>query len=266
MVQKVLDFSAAALAYVRHVLHEKKMSPTGLAKRAGISSTTLTRALNDRKHRFSLSVKTLEKIYEASGINPAGFLIEIGSDELNTAQDLLRTTLAQPESLFSSPSLLSRDSREADVTAVVGTVAAGRWREPTILDAIRLGSVPIRHSLYRPSECFVCMVGDDSINRTARKNELLYCVRLDAVKHSLPDQAVVIVERRSENGFKIELTARQIKRYKKGWILSFATTNRDLKEVVDISDLFAPRLRIIGLVECVFRLLLPDAVKSSAQL
>jgi hypothetical protein len=216
----------------------------------------------------------LEKIYEASGINPAGFLSEISPDELNTPQDFLRTWLAESpsrmalaDSLFStSGTVLRQNSREADVTMVVGTVVVGHWREPTILDAIQLGSVPILHSLYRPSECFVCMVGDDSINRTARKNELLYCVRLDVVKHSLPDQAIVIVERRSEDSLKIELTARQITRYKKGWILSFATTNRDLKEVVNISDLFAPRLRIIGLVEYVFRLLSPHAVKSSPQL
>jgi transcriptional regulator with XRE-family HTH domain len=273
MIKKMPDLSTSALAYVRHVLHQTKMSPTGLAKRAGISSTTLTRALNDRKHRFSLSVKTLEKIYEASGISPAEFLNHRGSGELNTARnirsglaepdDRFRTRFAESDSFFGQPGgVFSKHTGEAGVTPVVGTVAANEWRESTILDVIQFGSVTLRHSLYRPSECFVCLVVDDSTNRWARKNELLYCIRLDALKHSLQDHALIIVERRSENGLKIELTARQIIKDSGGWLLTFATTNQSLKEVIKIADLVTPRLRVIGVVDYVFRSPLPHAASA----
>jgi transcriptional regulator with XRE-family HTH domain len=266
MAQRISDFSAAALAYVRHVLHQTKMSPTGLARRAKISSTTLTRALNDRKHKFALSVKTLEKIYEVSGINPAKFLNEISQDKLSTAIDVLGVSLSAPAGVsLSAPAkhftsvgpVPRRHSEEGDPTIIVGTVAAGRWRESTILDGILFDSVTLRHSDYPPSKCFVCLVGDDSVNRTARKGELLYCIRLDALKQPPEDQAIVILERRSEDGHAAELTARRISKYKNGWVLTFSSSNKHLKEVIEISDLFAPKLRIIGLVEYVFRRILP---------
>jgi hypothetical protein len=66
-----MNFETAALAYVRHVLSECRLSARGLAIAAGISPSTLTRALNDPKHKFTLSMKTIEKIAQYSGINPA---------------------------------------------------------------------------------------------------------------------------------------------------------------------------------------------------
>jgi transcriptional regulator with XRE-family HTH domain len=262
------NFATAALAYVRYVLGEMKISPTALAKRAGISSTTLTRALNDRKHKFSLSVTTLQKIYQASGISPARFL---NAQELEEP-DRLRPTpfewgvrtvalskgLAEPTSIFSKGfrggTDFSQGSRDLGVTPVAGTIAVGRWRELTLLDIGRYGAVSLRHSFYEPGECFVCIVGDDSINRKARKGELLYCVRLDAANINLRDNSIVIVERRSEDGLKIELTARKVLTSVNGLSLHFESTDANFKEVLEVPLLAAPKLlRLIGLVEYVFR-------------
>jgi len=63
----------AAKAYVRHVLEMTGLSASSLAKRVGVASTTLTRALNDPQHKFALSTSTLERIARGTGISPARF-------------------------------------------------------------------------------------------------------------------------------------------------------------------------------------------------
>lgn len=66
--------TSGALAYVRHVLKELQVSPSALALKAGIASSTLTRPLNNDAHEFLLSLTTLEKIKAASGVDYAPFL------------------------------------------------------------------------------------------------------------------------------------------------------------------------------------------------
>lgn len=57
-----------AVDYIRHVLSLTGLSPTGLALKAGISSTTLTRPLNSAEYKFALTNTTLNKIEAATGI------------------------------------------------------------------------------------------------------------------------------------------------------------------------------------------------------
>ncbi len=64
---------SATLLYLRHVLEETGMSPSALAKSVGISSTTLTRPLNNPSYKFNLSTSTLEKIAKYTGISLAPF-------------------------------------------------------------------------------------------------------------------------------------------------------------------------------------------------
>ena len=250
---QMIDFSTAALAYVRHVLRETKMSATALAKRAGISQTTLTRALNDRRHKFSLSVKTLEKIYQASGISPARFLGSGDWSKENLPLFHLSETVPFFGRHFSENTGPFSDRQKPNQTVIAGRIAAGQWREVSILDATRLGTVNLRHSLYWPTECFVCLVDDDSVNKKAQSGEYLYCIRLDALETVLGSDSLVIVERRSDDGLEIELTARQLAAVDGAWTLSFVTTNKKLREVLKIADLNSPKTRIIGRVDYVFR-------------
>jgi transcriptional regulator with XRE-family HTH domain len=69
-----MDFEAASLAYIRYVMAQGGLSAARLARMAGVSPSTLTRALNDPNHKFTLSMKTIEKIATFSKINPAPFL------------------------------------------------------------------------------------------------------------------------------------------------------------------------------------------------
>jgi len=54
--------------YLRHVLDTLQMDPSVLAAKIKVSSTTLTRPLNNPQHRYGLSLKTLLAIQDFSGI------------------------------------------------------------------------------------------------------------------------------------------------------------------------------------------------------
>ncbi len=54
--------------YVRHVMATLSLSATALAERAKVSSTTLTRPLNNPEHLSEISIPTLQKIQDATDI------------------------------------------------------------------------------------------------------------------------------------------------------------------------------------------------------
>lgn len=56
------------LDYVRAVMAQTDMTASALAGLVGVSSTTLTRPLNDPNHPHGISLKTLEKIRAKTGI------------------------------------------------------------------------------------------------------------------------------------------------------------------------------------------------------
>ncbi len=58
----------AAIAYVDALLRETGLDLTNLARRAGVSSTTLTRFHNDPNYTNSLSARTLKKLSDATGV------------------------------------------------------------------------------------------------------------------------------------------------------------------------------------------------------
>ncbi len=64
------------IRYVRHVLAKSGLSASAVAKRAKFASTTLTRALNSPDHKFQMSLATIRKIEEATGIPYAPFLAD----------------------------------------------------------------------------------------------------------------------------------------------------------------------------------------------
>lgn len=59
--------------YIEHVQAKTGLTLTGLAGKAKISSTTLTRAMNSAEHKFDLSRRTLDKVQAATGISYAQF-------------------------------------------------------------------------------------------------------------------------------------------------------------------------------------------------
>lgn len=57
------------LRYLEHVLAATGLKPGGLAKKAGIAGSTLTRRINGEDYKFVLSMPTIKKIEEATGIS-----------------------------------------------------------------------------------------------------------------------------------------------------------------------------------------------------
>jgi hypothetical protein len=249
------ELSAAALAYVRHVLAETGMSPSALAKKAKISSTTLTRALNDPQHKFTLTVKTLQKIGSASGVDPIGFLQATNSVDL-AAVPQLRPGVYDEKIWGTGADFIDEAS---NLTLVAGDIRAGVWQEFSVLSINDAAPLDMRSAWFPPKECFALRVRDDSVDRFANPDDLLYCVRTAQVakvsEHTLKRRALAIVERRSKDGFKFELTARRMTFARERWTFNFASSNNKLAkgEPITVRDLTSPEFTVLGIVTWVLR-------------
>jgi transcriptional regulator with XRE-family HTH domain len=259
LVCKTMNFEAAALAYVRHVMAELRLAPTALAAKAGLSSTTLTRALNDPNHKFTLSTKTLERIAAASGISPAPFLlatssVEVASlpfrsDELSYGDDGPKTTELWPQ----------------DVIYVGGEIALGKWRELGPFEPVGdYEPLLLNYPIYSPGDVFACVVLDESANKIAAKGEMLVCVRPKAAIAAMPqnwavNNMPVVVERRSTKDFKVELTVRLL-RFGRGDNRTLLAANKGKPLAPPLNYVSGdeplnpdPGFRIVGFVQYVVR-------------
>ena len=115
-------YREAALNYVRHVLSQERDTPSSLAKRVGISSTTLTRPLNSDDHKYTISMATLEKIKNETGYDPAPFFAKdlnylertldfYSSEEYERVQD--QSAAADDRLQFQRPIGLADRARES---------------------------------------------------------------------------------------------------------------------------------------------------------
>ncbi|MEM1079241.1 MAG: hypothetical protein AAGI09_11985 [Pseudomonadota bacterium] len=59
--------------YIEHVMNVTGKTLSAIARDAKISSTTLTRPMNDPDHKFTLKMTTLHRVAESTGIPLAGF-------------------------------------------------------------------------------------------------------------------------------------------------------------------------------------------------
>jgi transcriptional regulator with XRE-family HTH domain len=260
-----MNFEAAALAYVRYVMVHHDMTPGALAKAAGISASTLTRALNDPKHKFTLSMKTIEKIATFSNINPAPFL-----EAKDTAQ--LTTGFFHRADVYRGP---DADLNQIAIrnTLVIGEIKIGKWREPSVVDVTDYGPLNVTSTYHKPEECFAVIMRDDSANMIAENGDILLCVRDKVPMWDHPfDQykrvEAVVVERRSRDEFKIELSVRFLRQEKSGFQL-FSASYEDTVEGRK-KKFFEPikiesykgsnELSIIGRVDWVLRGDMHDAI------
>lgn len=62
-----------ALDYIRHVLKAKDWSAADLAKKAGVSHSTINRPLTTLGWKSRISRNTIQKVHAASGIDPSNF-------------------------------------------------------------------------------------------------------------------------------------------------------------------------------------------------
>lgn len=209
-----MNFDAAALAYVRYVLGHMELKPGALAKGAGISASTLTRALNDPNHKFKLSTTTLQKIANFSGINPGPFLEAKDAAEI-TLNEAFREDLYSPREGVPT---ITDHGPDRKYTMIVGEVAAGFWRTPDPFPYFDYGPIHLTSSSRPPKDCFCFVVRDTSADMVAAPGDVAFCVRpneesIRAIegRPELRGGGPVIVERRSKDAFKVEHTLRYIR-------------------------------------------------------
>ena len=254
----MMKFDVAALAYVRFVLEQMHISPHKLAVGAKIAPSTLTRALNDPDHKFSLSGKTIEKIAEFSGINPASFL------EAKDVAQLSTEHIFTPEAVFNKekwgdqswPGFPGTEPGEPRVTLFAAVVESGKWKEPAVLDITYFPPVLYRHSAYSPRDCFACFVRGNSADMFARDGDTLYCVRFEVSSQTkYRNRHVVIVQTERRDEFLIEISCRIIEPNRTGgWIMHGASHTKEYHKPVFIHDLSSIKsMKILGFVDCVLR-------------
>lgn len=255
-----MTIQTGSVAYVRAVLDELGIKASALAKKAGIATTTLTRALNDPSHKFVLSTSTLSKIADATGISPAPYLA--GTDQI----ELARRTVHPAES-FDAEEFgedgppLDRSTPFSAITTVIGTVAPGKWRDPT---TAAMEHIPLTVTIAgrKPRDLFACGVEGNAAEPVAHDGEFLICRRIPPRQFKEPNWQstlsgrMVIVERRSAETFQIELTA-QFMRLRKNGIELLEFSPDDWRKCLSKTRLIHPtekkNLRILGLVEYVLR-------------
>ena len=193
------DLSAGAIAYVRFVLEHHGLSPSALAKRAQISSSTLTRALNDPHHKFALSIKTLDKIALATGHNYARFL-----DPSDWIGDKYSQSPEAEEYRERSREALRR------MTPIDGAVCAGLWMTRAVREERATGRfVDAQVCTIDPIYQIALWVEGPSCDLFASDRDLLICSRIDPNSYLFSNRALLCVERWRKDEDLVEITVRK---------------------------------------------------------
>lgn len=220
--------SVAGATYVRFVLDHLKLSPSALAKKAGISSTTLTRMLNDPDYKFTVSLSTLEKISAATSIPYVPFFEARDSSEL--AQASLRGIIGNE---------FFDHVESAAITPIIGKVAAGVWYE---IDAPRyptLRYLPLKMATNQDENAFAMEVNGKSVNEIADHGDYLICERFNEGANTYNGD-IVIVETLDKARGLIEITAKRIERLREKWIYTFPTGELKFRGIIAETPLSRP--------------------------
>jgi SOS-response transcriptional repressor LexA len=249
-------FQTASKAYVRFVMDELRLTPSGLAKSAGIASSTLTRALNDPGHKFTLSTSTLGKIAKASGISPQPFFDTSDFVDMSMIPFVSKTLYDESWGENANPTSEEFEDTAEYSTLVVGQAAAGVWKTPEIARLEDLGALALAITGYARSDVFALIMTDEHAEPFAHRGDYVICVRRRAMEWSLGHGDLVIVERTRDKGSLIELTARRLIEVKGGSpYLRFDNQGRGFEEELllkkDMTD--SPDCKLLGVARYVIR-------------
>lgn len=237
--------NAAALTYVHFVLDELKLSPTGLARAAGLAPTTLTRPLNDPHHRFGFSMTTLNKIAAFSGISFAPFF---------EATDFVGMSMAPMESptMYDAARWGEPPSEESmsGLAICIGVSRVGVFRSPELATIEDHGFLPLQLPNVKPTEAFCIQIGDLSANIYIPEGFYALCVRSRSAG-SIGHGDLVVVERRINNGQLMELSVRRLLVPEDGRpILRLDSDAAEFTEVIELPRNFlgSHEPKIVGVV------------------
>lgn len=212
-----MSMSDDTKAYVRYVMEVKGLTPTALAKKAGMPSTTLTRPLNDPDHKFALSNTTIEKIAAATGVTMSTFLNATGSvrelDRVPLDENYVPTSDSDGEGYDResySPNIPGAipelDAKAGGGEGAVGEVMVlpvgnGTISAHKILDEWRIPPSYLREAVANPDRAIVIGIQGDSMMPNYAPGDR---VIIDLTEHELRADGVYLIS----DGF----SAPQIKR------------------------------------------------------
>jgi SOS-response transcriptional repressor LexA len=200
--------------WLKQVMEQKSLSGNAWAKKANVSPSTVTKALNS-SHKFTMSLTTINKLAAVVDDVPP-----IGTNKNKTLQ------------VSGAP--------------IRGKVAAGmfqdNWWENFEVDQRELDHVPVAISGYPSGLLYALELVGPSMNR-AFPNETTYVIVCPSDKTSVRDGDFVIAERR--DGSKVEATCKRLKLTEHGWQLWPDSYDTNYQEPLTLSG---DEVKIIGVV------------------
>lgn len=231
-------------SYIRHVLGMLEISASGLAKKSGVSASTITRFLNSPDHKFTVSSTTIAKIAESSGISPVPFL-DGGRNPSERAE--FQTV---------------EDNFAADaVTLVEYEVNPGAW-----IDIKRHTSSRLEMGFWIPplrmnGVQFYALVKGRSIDAFAKDGEYLFCMRAepDWTFETMSTNDLAIIETSTDDRRLVEVSAMRVRIGLDGAYLDYPSTDPRYDNTtvrVDGEHAGANRIRILGYAMAAVRTIL----------
>lgn len=202
-------FDTRAKTYVQFVLDELKISPSKLAKMSKLSPTTLTRALNDPAHNFTLSMSTLGKIYKATGINFNPFFESEDFVALSMSP-YERDDMYDEEKWGQGSNGPSEELPVEGSTRIIGKVSADTWVNPTVALIEDFGTIWLRVPRSTTANSFAVRVGDNMMTPFINPGEYAICLKVGEDKSVLSHGSMVVVERWTKSPRLMELTLRRL--------------------------------------------------------
>ena len=243
------DYRQGSLDYLRFVLDQTGLTPSALAAKAGLSSTTLTRPLNDKGHKFTLSTSTLARIKDATGFDAGPFLTR--------DMDALARTL----DTWNNPAEYSEDYRSGATieqewfTPIIGEVAAGNWLEHRFVPDDALGGLQLVHPRDAQRQFFMGLyVRGESLNKLARDGDILFTEVIANTGAEWDNGDLVVVERTSAQGGLFEMSAKRVRVTKRRIELIPESTHPDFQEPLELGDSESQTVRVVGIVRYIIRL------------
>ena len=162
-------------------------NPTTLARHAGVSPSTILRPLNNPKHKFKLSLKTLQKVASVSNTDiPRELLTGFEDVSITANKDMERRPRSEPTPPLDEPS-----SGGSHVTCRMSVQGSGRIEIPAAV-ASAIGG--------RPGEVLVARIDDGILTLQTVDNALRRARAL--VRRYVPEGVSLvdelIAERRAE--------------------------------------------------------------------
>lgn len=195
-----------AIAYLQAVLGQFELTPHALAVKAGVAPSTLTKPLTNPDWKSTISIRTLDKVREATNVDYAPFLT--GRIEgVSRQSDVLESA-----DRFTFPTSERKGGEPGELIKVIATAGVDLWT-PIRLVPDRFFVLPFA-TAFKSIPTFGVEVADAHCNQVAQPNQdILLCSPLRNPEESLyradTYEMLVLVQRIDKDKNSRELTVRR---------------------------------------------------------